>query len=116
MAETNQYQDQTCNNIATIAGASALSNVIDLQGTSLVALDLPASLTNTTFNFRASHISAAEVVPLFDSFGVRISATVAADRFVTLDPATFSGVRFIQLEGATNEGSTVNIQLVSRPV
>jgi hypothetical protein len=94
---------------ATIADAGTVSDVVDLEGLTLVGLFVPASLDGTTITFKAAQTVDGTLYPVRDgtvspaAFTVTISATTAA--YYALPAALFAGVRFLQLVVSSQTGA-----------
>lgn len=101
---------------ATIANGQTTSGEIDLAGTTLCGLHIPAAFTGTTIKISA----AAETDSTFRtvmSAGADYSITVAAGKYVPIENlAILSGVRRIKLISGSVEGAERNIILATRPV
>jgi hypothetical protein len=67
----------------------------DLGGRILVGVTIPAGLDGTTLGFTVAPTLGGTYNTLM-SAGVAVSLTVAASRYVALDPTLFVGVRFVK--------------------
>ena len=87
---------------AVIPLNGTLSNVIQTKGLSLVGISLPASLTGTALKFQACDTVDGTFLPVYNSAG-EISLTVAASRYIAVDPKDFQGIQFLKLVSGTTE-------------
>lgn len=75
---------------------------IALGGMTIVGVQLPAALTGTALSFQASTDIAGTFTDVYNAAG-KISITVAASRWVTLDPKDFQGLQFIKIVSGSTE-------------
>lgn len=102
---------------ATIASGQTVSGAVDLEGCALVGAFLPATLDGTALTFLACDTAGGTYLPVHDADGDEVTATVAASRYLILDPADFAGVRYLKLEMGTAQSTTdTTITLAVRPV
>lgn len=85
---------------------------LDLKGRVLVGVFLPAALDGTTLGFTVAETLAGTYVSLM-SAGSVVSITVAASRYIALDPDVFRGVRFVKPVVGAQTGAAV-LTLVAR--
>lgn len=101
---------------ATIANAATTSDEIDLKGTTICGLHIPAAFTGTTIKISA----AAENDSTFRtvmSAGADYSLTVAAGKYVPIENlAIVSGLRRIKLISGSSEAAERKIIIATRPV
>lgn len=91
---------------ATIAISTSLSPAVDLRGTKLAAIKMPAAWTAAPITFQAS-ADGTNYFDLHDSAGVEIAWTVAANQYViNAVPTEWAGVRYIKVRSGTS-GSPV---------
>lgn len=88
----------------TITAGTKVSAVLPTHGMSPCGLYLPAAMTSTTLKFSAALLVAGTLNPLYNSSG-EVSYTIAAGRFLALNPADFYGIQFIQFKLDTNEAA-----------
>jgi hypothetical protein len=69
---------------ATIAETEDTSNAIPLRGRMVVGFRMPSAFTGSTITFEGSELVDGTYVPIRDSDGNAVSATVAASVFVGL--------------------------------
>jgi hypothetical protein len=99
----------------TIAESGTVSTAADLVGARLVAIITPGTLTGTAMTFQGS-VDNSTFVAVHNDLGAAISATVAASRYIVLDPADFAGIRYIKVVSGSAEAAARTITLVARPV
>lgn len=95
-----------------IANGDQESAAIDLKGSSLVGILLPASFTGTAITFEvASAIDGTYVALKTAVGGTALSYTVAQNTYAAIDPKDFSGVRFLKLKSGSAEGGARTLLL-----
>ncbi len=101
----------------TIASGQQTSGEADLSdGRTLVGVIMPGTITSTALTFSTSDISGGTYSAIYGTDGNALSVTVAASRYVPLNPTNFAGARFVKVVGGTSEGGTRVIKLVVRHV
>lgn len=95
---------------ASIASGGTTSQPIGLQGNRLLAIQTPAALTGTALTFLAS-FDDETYAPLYNSSGA-VSVTVAASRYIAVEPADFAGVEYLKVVSGSAEGAARSITLV----
>lgn len=118
MPSLHHFQSLLIRTPVTIASGQSLSAAIDLAGTTMLGLLMPASWTtaNLTLQASADGVTFADV---YTEAGSEKTLTAAASRFILLEPADFTGVRFLKLRSGTsaaavNQGADRSITLLSR--
>lgn len=95
----------------TVADGGTESGVIDLNGAALVGVGLPSTFDNTTLGFTVCDTTDGTYLPLVynegASMGSNVSLTVAASKYVPLNPNWFLGVKFCKLVTASQTGATI---------
>ena len=119
MAKEN-YQSPLDTADAVIANGASLSPAIDLSGTVIVGFVMPASWTAAVLTFQVSDDNVT-FNDLYNESGTEISLTVAAARFVRLNPAEWAAIRYLKVRSGTtgspvNQGPERTIKLAVRPV
>ena len=99
---------------ATVANGATDSDATDLQGHTLCGVFLASTFDGTTLGFKVSDSLAGTYVVMHDGSS-DVSKTVAASRYVALNPSDFAGVRFLKFVAGSQTGATV-ITLATRPV
>ena len=95
----------------TIASSGTTSTGLTLQGTIPLAIQTPAALTGTSFTFQAS-VDGASWFDLYNA-GTQYSVTVAASRYIALNPDVFEGIRYIRIVSGSSEGASRTIYIIS---
>jgi hypothetical protein len=90
----------------TVADGATVSGAVDLRGRQLCGVYLPSTAEGTTLGFQVSDALAGTYLTLM-SAGAAVSLTVAASRYVALDPNLFLGVRFLKLVLGTQTGASI---------
>ena|SRR4030066_2471764 len=117
MPESGQFQIRvTADLTASILISTTTSAEIDLAGTTLCGLHMPAAFTGTTLTFSASSASGGTFLVMQDGLGNNISKTVSASAYIALDPADFAGVRFLKIISGSTELAARSIILATRSV
>jgi hypothetical protein len=93
------YSDLT----VTVADAATDSGAIDIADREVCGVTVPTGLEGTTLGFKVATALAGTYNPLM-SAGAAVSLTIAASRYIALDPALFRGVRFLKLVLAAQTG------------
>lgn len=79
---------------------------IDLNGFTLVGIQLPTTFTGTTLTFEASSSIDGTFVPVkAGTSGSNLTYTVAQSTYAALDPKDFYGLNFIKVVSGSSEGS-----------
>lgn len=116
MTQATRYPQNKLQTTVTIANGATASGEADLGGTTLVGVILPAALTGTTLTFTAASAAGGTFIPVTGSNGSNLSFTVAASKYLAIDPALFHGVRFIKAVSGSTEGAARDLILVSKPL
>ena len=99
----------------TIAINETVSSSIELnEDRAFVGFYVPASFTGTAISFQASSDNSTFVTLLNE--GSAYSLTVAASRYVSVDPAVFVGCRYIKLVSGTSEAAARTLTVCLRGV
>jgi hypothetical protein len=116
-SSATSFTDSRAQTTATITVASnaTTSAEVDLGGTNIVGLQMPAAFTGTTVTFLVATASGGTYQPLVDGAGSAVSKTVAASKYVGIDPTLFRGVRFVKLVSGSSEGADRAITVFSIP-
>lgn len=90
---------------ATIANGEQLSDVVDVGKGTLAGLFIPSALTGTAITFFVCDTEGGTYLELQAGAGSAFSVTVAASKYIALDPTKFVGLRYIKLRSGTAEGA-----------
>ena len=97
---------------ATIANAGTTTPTITLDSNrSLLGVEMPSAFTGTTITFTASSSSSGTPVPLYYE-STLYSVTVAASRFVSLNPDVFAGVKYLQVVSGSTQAASRDLVLI----
>lgn len=92
------------NNVA-IANAAQESSAIQTNGLSLCGILMPAAFTGTALTFEACDTVGGTYLPVYAAAGASVlSYTVAASRYIVIDPRDFQGVQFLKIKSGSAEG------------
>jgi hypothetical protein len=118
-AISTQYQsvaayDQT----VTVSVSTTTSGVIDLHGTTLAGIFVPAQFDGTTITIMASSSPTGTFVPVQDGTGSTMTITTAASNYVPItNLALVAGLRYIEIVTGTTQTTTDTVfTLALRPV
>lgn len=98
----------------TVANGATNSSQIDLKDKTLLGLFMPAAFTGTTITFLTSQVLGGTDVTVTDGAGTDYSVTVAASKYVPVDPQKFLGVRFLKVKSGSTEGGARTVGISSR--
>ncbi len=99
-----------------IIATDTLSEIMNLQGASLLGIRTDAAFTASAISFKVS-LDGIVFLPLTDGqTGEILTFTVPASRHVRLIPADFVGAQFIQIETQIAQVSDTLIELVCGPL
>ena len=107
---------ENTNLLVDISEDDDLTNALDMRGKTLVGLIMPAALTSTSITFSGCETVDGTFVDLYDTSGTQISVTVAASRYILIDPADFASIRFLKIVMGSNELADRTITAVMRAV
>lgn len=116
MPNAAEFPARLCYDLSVvIASGQTSSGAVDLQGTTLVGIQLPATFTGTALTFTAATAIGGTYQAVYSS-GSAYSVTVAQGKFIALDPSVFAGIRFIKIVSGSSEGGARTLELATRPV
>lgn len=96
----------------TIASAGSTSTSITMQGGRVpLAILTPASLTGTAFTFECS-VDGTNFYDLYNG-ATEYSVTVAASRYIALNPDVFQAVRYVRIVSGSSEAASRTIYVIS---
>ena len=116
MASKNNFLDLMCPLPAVIANGGTVSAEVDLIGTSVCGMVLPAAFSGTSVTFQTAIALGGTYQPLYDSTNTQVSIPVTQARNYSLNPATFAAWRYIRVVSSTAEGAERTVTLVCRQV
>ena len=99
---------QVVTNPLPIPSGQPTGGPITTNGMSPVGILFPASLTSTTMTFTVATTLAGTYMPLYNASGA-VSYTIAASRYVAINPADFYGVQFIKVILGSDEAAARTI-------
>lgn len=102
---------------AVIASGASLSSEINLSGSRLFAINMPASWTTANLTFQGSDRGGGTYNNIYDENGNELTVTAAASQFIILEPLKFLGLRNLKIRSGTsglavNQGADRAITLV----
>lgn len=115
MSEKNQFPAKPDVEIMTIENGETVSDAIDLHGTTIAGLTLPAAFTGTTLTFQASY-NGVDFVPIHDGISADFSITIVPDRYIPIDPSLFYGIRWLKIVSGSIEVSDRIIVINPYPI
>lgn len=104
----------------TIANGEALSGGINMGGSRLFAIIMPAAWTAAGLTFMAS-VDGTNYYDLYTYNGIEFAAAAAADRYIVLEPEVFAAIKYIKVRSGTsatpvNQGADRTLTIVTRVV
>lgn len=93
----------------SIASGASQSNVIDLEGLSMLAIEMPSQWTTAALTFLAAPDSTGTFLPIYDDGGTEVTvAAPAAARMISLDTIALklAPYRYVKLRSGTAAAST----------
>ena len=104
------------NKIAFIASGNALSNALDLAGTSVVAISTPAEFDGSALTIYGSDSFTGTYKEVRNVDNVPCSISCVAGYYYALTPFDLTSVRYIKLLSNTNQTQDCELILVTRPI
>lgn len=98
----------------TIASSGTVSSALDLKENTLVGLLMPSAFTGTTLTFQAATSAGGTYREVVGTDGNAISFTVAAAKYVVIQPAVLAGVRFLKIVSGSAEGAARTVTAIWR--
>ena len=99
---------------ATIASSGTVSAAVDLAGTSLVGIQLPAAFTGTSLGFQAATSLAGTYQAVIDGSGAALTKNISQGKYLLLDPTEFAGIQYLKVVSGSTEASARDLILVTR--
>jgi len=96
----------------SIANSATTSAAVTTGGFSLVGILTPSALTGTTFTFTVS-VDGTNFFPLYNSSG-QVSYTVAASRYIAINPVDFYGVQYFKIVSGSTEAAARTLTLAMK--
>lgn len=104
---------------AAIANGASLSGAVDVAGTTLIAIQMPATWTAANLTFQGS-ADGSIYADVYNDSGDEYSIPVSASHFIMLDQVQnrFRGMRYLKVRSGTsgtpvNQGADRVLSLVS---
>lgn len=116
MPSISDFQSVNTTLVSSIAVSTTTSGAIDLGGTTLLGVQLPAAFTGTSISFQAATSFGGTYQTVIDGSGSTLSKTVSQGKYLLLDPSEFAGLQFIKIVSSATEAAQRDLTLVSRPV
>ena len=117
MATTSQFQSVVCSDLTVvIADSATVSSAADLNGTTLVGIDIPAGFDGTAMTFQVSSDGVTYYTYKKLADGLAVTAVVGANASYATVPTDFAGYRFIKLVAGTAQTGAITITLKTIPV
>jgi hypothetical protein len=114
-SSAGSFTDVRAQTTAVFASGTASSAEVDLGGTEIVGLQMPATFTGSAMTFQAATASGGTFQTVADGAGTDVSKTVAGGKYVAIDPTLFRGVRFVKLVSGATEAAGRTITIFSIP-
>lgn len=116
MPDKKDFFSRICIVTAAIALSGTTSEAVDLSGTTLCGIHMPAAFTGTALTFLAASAADGTYQAVKDSAGDPVSVTVAQGTYVQLDPAVFAGIQYLKVVSGSTEAAARTLTLAARPV
>jgi hypothetical protein len=100
--------------VANVANAAQLSGVVDLKNYTACGILIPAVFDGTVVTFQMSDTSGGTYADVTDGSGGTYTVTVAAGKYVPLDPNIFLGVRFLKVKAGTVQTGARIVKIAGR--
>ena len=114
MPNSNNYPAVITSDLtATIASSASLSGVVDLSGTTVVAIVMPSSWDAADISLQAS-VDGTNFFDVYDQYGNEVNIPADADNFITLSPAAFASIQFMKIRSGSSASAVV--QSASRDI
>lgn len=104
---------------ATIPESDSITPAIQIGGSALVGIVMPATWTAANITLQGSH-DGVTFNNMYDSAGIEKTITAAAARYITLEPADFVGCDEIKIRSGTaaahidqDDARTITLVLVT---
>lgn len=101
---------------AVIAASGTTSGTVDCTRYQMVGIYTPSSLTGTALTFTGSADGSTFVTVLDVGGASTYSCTMAASRYIPVDPRVFAGLQHVRLVSGSSEASARTFTVVQRPV
>lgn len=102
--------------IALIQDGETLSNAIDLHGTSLVGLSVPAGFSGSQLSIYSAISFDGTYRVVKNINGTAATMTCVADEHIALVPFDLASVRYVKVLSNVSQVGDCEITLVTRPV
>jgi hypothetical protein len=116
MPTVSDFQSVINSISASIPSSGTTTPAIDLGGTSLVGIQLPAAFTGTSISFTVATTLSGTYQGVIDGSGTALSKTIAAGKYLMLDPSEFAGIQFLKIVSSATEAAQRDLILITRPV
>ena len=104
---TNYAQRANALRTLTVAAGQTVSEAIDLGDATLVGIHIPATFDGTQIKLQTSPTLAGTYTQLHNNGDYTL--TVAASKYLYLDPSITAGVRFLRIECVTSQSTTSTV-------
>lgn len=91
---------------ATIANGASLSGAIDLDGSTVVGIVMPAAWTTANLTLQMSHDDST-FNNVYDELGSEKTITASTSRYILLNPSDYLGADGLKIRSGTS-GTPVN--------
>lgn len=84
-----------------IPANAALSDAIDLDGVTLVGIQMPSAWDAANLTFQVS-VDGSTFANLYDQAGSEVTVNASAGRYIVVDHLTFLGIRYLKVRSGTS--------------
>lgn len=115
---TNYQPNDVYTLTATVASGQTVSGAIDLMGTDLTGIFVPAEFDGTTITLQAATSLAGTYVAVQDGAGNAVTLTTTASRYVPISNlALITGLRYVKLVCGSSQTTTDSVfTIAARPI
>jgi hypothetical protein len=116
MGEVNQYTSLILKTVnATILNGQSKSNIIDVKGTSIKTIFLPAAFDGSTLTFEISE-DGTNFFPYYNINNMPITIDVTAGRAYGLAAIDLYSIQFLKIVSSATESAERIIKLIARAI
>lgn len=109
-----QFQNRVDYIEADIQSGTTTSQTLDLCGSSLVGIYMPAAFTGTAITFQVS-VDGTNFQPMYQG-STQYSISVSAGRYQQIPGSDFAGIRYLQVVSGSSETGLRKLMLAVRPL
>lgn len=116
MASENYSPNLNFDKPVTIGDGETISSAVDIFGTSVVGVIVPAGFAGTEITFLAATTESGNYYAVKNSSDSAVTLTCQADAYYVFYPSDLAGVRYLKLVAGTTQTEDVILTLITRPL